>query len=76
MRPPFAHWMVSENCLLAICGVTAPSTTVAVNIDVPALLGVPLSTPLLERARPRGSDPELTLQAYGGVPPVASRVNS
>ena len=36
--------------------------------------GVPLITPPPDRFKPVGSEPEMIVQAYGGVPPVAVSV--
>ena len=47
------------------------SWTVAVNVEGPAVVGVPPITPAEERLSPAGSEPELVDQEYGEVPPVA-----
>ena len=53
----------------------ALSVTLAVNGKLPATVGVPLITPVAAASRsPVGSEPELTLQLYGVVPPLACRV--
>jgi hypothetical protein len=47
----------------------------AVNLNVPAVVGVPEITPVdAARLNPAGSVPELTLQLYGVVPPLAANV--
>jgi hypothetical protein len=50
------------------------SVTVAVKLKVPLAVGVPEIWPVLvESVRPAGRLPVLIDQAYGAVPPVASR---
>ena len=49
----------------------AASLTCAVNVDVPAAVGVPERTPVAERLSPAGSVPLVMLQLYGLVPPLA-----
>jgi hypothetical protein len=51
----------------------APVTR-TVNVEVPAVVGVPPSTPPEDRERPAGSVPEEIDQLYGVVPPVAASV--
>jgi hypothetical protein len=65
--------IVIVNCALRLSRTGVPeSVTVMVNFDVPARVGLPLITPVaLSRRRPRGSDPAVTDQVYGVVPPVA-----
>ncbi len=51
------------------------SFTVTLNEDVPVVVGVPLMTPLVAfRDNPAGSDPPVTVQVYGGVPPLGVKV--
>jgi hypothetical protein len=50
------------------------SVTVAVKLNVPETVGAPEMVPLLARVRPAGKLPELTVQLYAGVPPLAWRV--
>ena len=53
----------------------AASFTCTVNDTVPAVVGVPEITPVdAARLKPAGSDPALTLQLYGAVPPLACSV--
>ena len=53
----------------------AASVTCTVNDTVPAVVGVPEITPVdAARLKPAGSDPALTLQLYGAVPPLACSV--
>ena len=47
------------------------SVTCRVMVEAPAVVGVPLMTPEF-RDNPAGSEPEVMLQVYGGVPPVAA----
>jgi hypothetical protein len=39
------------------CGGVVPSTTLIVNVKVPAVVGVPLSAPPLDSDSPAGSGP-------------------
>ena len=58
------------------CDADAPaeSCTVAVKLEVPATVGVPLMAPVLALSvRPAGSEPEVD-QLYGGCPPLAEIV--
>src|ERR1700675_4775920 len=41
------------------------------NVEDPAVVGVPPITPAAERVSPAGREPELVDQVYGDVPPVA-----
>ena len=50
------------------------SATCTVKVDVAAVVGVPEMTPALLRLRPVGRLPEVTVQAYGVLPPVATSV--
>jgi hypothetical protein len=50
------------------------SVTLTVKVEDPAVVGVPEIVPLVERLKPAGKDPELMLQEYGAVPPVAANV--
>ncbi len=64
--------MVTANALVALA--VALSVTRAVKLYVPAVVGVPLSTPLAAfNPSPGGSVPALTAQLKGSVPPVAAR---
>jgi hypothetical protein len=47
------------------------SVTEMVKEDDPAAVGVPESTPAPESEMPAGSVPELKVNEYGAVPPVA-----
>ena len=61
--------MVSD--CVAVCAVE--SVTFAVKLNDPAVVGVPEITPVdAVRLNPAGSVPELMLQLYGVVPPLAS----
>jgi hypothetical protein len=59
----------SENAKLAVA--ESEPVTVAVNAKVPAAVGVPAINPPEESARPAGSAPDVSPQAYGGVPQQA-----
>ena len=51
------------------------SVTLTVKFEVPAVVGVPLITPVEAlRERPAGKEPVRTLQARGGTPSEAVRV--
>ena len=51
------------------------SVILTVNVESPALLALPLMTPLvLFRDSPVGSLPEAIVQVYGDDPPVAAKV--
>jgi hypothetical protein len=64
------------NDCVAVCAVGAvESVTLAVKLNVPAVVGVPEIVPLAAASvRPAGSAPELMLQLYGVVPPLAANV--
>jgi len=50
------------------------STTCAVKLNVPAVVGVPVMAPVeLFSVKPAGSDPLVMENVYGGVPPPATR---
>jgi hypothetical protein len=53
---------------------TVESVAVIVKVDEPAVLGVPENTPADDRVKPAGSDPVVTENEYGAVPPVAVKV--
>ena len=64
-----------ETLKLLVAFTLELSETCAVNVNCPALLGVPDKFPLLaDSVNPPGSDPEVTDHAYGGVPPVAAKL--
>ena len=50
------------------------SVAVTVKVDVPAVVGVPEMMPPLVIDNPAGSDPAVTLNVYGAVPPLAVMV--
>jgi hypothetical protein len=69
-----AGLIVTANARLAVA-VTL-SVTWAVKLNVPAAVGVPLSTPLAGfSVSPGGGVPALTTQLRGSVPPEAARVS-
>jgi hypothetical protein len=61
---------VTENAFVAV----PPPVTWTVKFEVPAVVGVPDSTPPEERVSPAGSVPADTDQLYGTAPPVAANV--
>lgn len=54
--------------------VPAASNAWIVKVDTPAVVGVPASTPPADSVRPAGKDPESTLNVYGAMPPLATKV--
>ena len=70
--PPPAPVMITVN----EAAPAQPSAPVArtVRVNVPAVVGVPETTPAVLSARPSGSAPALIVNWYGGVPPVAVSV--
>jgi hypothetical protein len=67
---------VMLNDFVAVCAVDAvESVTFAVKLNDPAVVGVPEIVPVAAASvRPAGSVPELMLQLYGVVPPLAAMV--
>jgi hypothetical protein len=65
---------VMLNDFVAVWAGDEESFAWTVNVNVPAPVGVPEIVPLVESVRPPGNEPELTLQLYGVVPPVAASV--
>jgi hypothetical protein len=59
-------------CVAVCCGVEE-SVTVAVNVKVPALVGVPLKSPRLLNPKPGGSVPLVTVALNGCRPPVSGK---
>jgi hypothetical protein len=50
------------------------SVTFTVNVEEPAVVGVPLSTPAELKVNPAGAVPEEIVHVYGVVPPLAAKV--
>jgi hypothetical protein len=50
------------------------STTLTTNLNVPAVVGVPVMVPLLFSVNPTGNEPLLIDHVNGAVPPVAVTV--
>jgi hypothetical protein len=66
---------VSVNDFVEVCAVgVVESVTFAVKLNDPEAVGVPEIVPVAERVRPPGKAPELMLQVYGVVPPLAASV--
>jgi hypothetical protein len=63
---------VTENAFVAVCEPL--SATRAVKFDVPAEVGVPLSTPAVDSVKPPRSVPDWIDHVNGGVPPLAVKV--
>jgi hypothetical protein len=57
----------------AVCGGELESFILTVKREVPACVGIPVTVPDGERPKPVGSCPEVSLQLYGAVPPVADK---
>ena len=68
--------MMMPKAFVAVCAVgEVESFTCTVKLDVPAVVGVPEITPVeAAKVSPTGSDPELIVQVYGDVPPLAPSV--
>jgi hypothetical protein len=62
--------MVIVTGLLLVLAGFAESVALTVMVEVPAVVGVPVSEQLLFRVSPAGSDPVTNVQVYGAVPPV------
>jgi len=60
-------WMVQ----VAISVLPLASVTCVLNVYVPAVVGLPESTPVLLSVSPGGSVPEANAYLYGPVPPLA-----
>jgi hypothetical protein len=58
----------------ALCTGELESVTFTVNEAVPAVVGVPLTTPPLLSVNPVGNAPALIDQLYGLVPPLAVKL--
>jgi hypothetical protein len=64
---------VKPNCIAAVCAGDPESVTVIVNEKTPFEVGVPEIIPVVEdRLSPEGNWPPVTVQLYGGVPPLAA----
>ena len=65
--------MVMVKVCVAVCAVgVVESVTLAVKENEPEAVGVPETAPAVERVKPAGNAPALTLQLYGVVPPEAA----
>jgi hypothetical protein len=62
---------VSVKACVAVCGVEALSLTLTTIPKVPVDDGVPDITPVVDSAKPEGSDPEIIDHEYGDTPPAA-----
>ena len=61
------------SALLLVAAVLAESRTRTVKLDVATAVGVPLTVPVAAfKVSPAGSEPLVTDQLYGPVPPVAA----
>jgi hypothetical protein len=67
--------MVSGRGFVSLCIGVLASVTWNVGVAVPAVVGVPLTTPVTEfNVKPNGSVPEVTCHVRAPVPPVAVSV--
>ena len=65
-----------ESACVSVSGVPWEPVTFTVKLGAPAVVGVPLMTPVDEASeRPAGSEPESIVHVYGVVPPVATTVS-
>jgi hypothetical protein len=53
---------------------SAESVTPTEKVMLPAVVGVPVIAPFAASDRPAGSEPLLTVNVYGAVPPLAVTV--
>src|SRR5271169_788718 len=67
---------VIESVSVVDSAVGAESVTFTVNVEVPALVGVPAMVPEVPKVKPAGNDPvpATRLQVRVPVPPLAARV--
>ena len=59
-----AGLIVTENCFVAV----PPPVTWAVKLEVPAAVGVPLSTPVADRLSPQEASPQTRTNCKGSSP--------
>jgi hypothetical protein len=70
-----AATVMLSDCVAVSAAGMFESVTIAVKLNVPAVVGVPEIVPLAAaNVKPAGSVPVLTLQLYGAVPPLAVNV--
>jgi hypothetical protein len=50
------------------------SVAVTVKVYVPGVVGLPERTPMVDRLKPGGRDPDVRVNKYGAVPPEAEKV--
>ena len=62
----------TDNDAVVFCPPASANCTV--NVEVPVVVGVPLSTPAADRLTPAGSVPADNDQVYGAVPPEPASV--
>ena len=60
--------------LVVLCCGLLESVARTVGVLVPATVGVPVTVHPDPKARPLGSEPATTVQAYGPVPPLTGTV--
>jgi hypothetical protein len=66
--------VIDSDCVAVFAVGVVESVTFTVKVEEPAVVGVPEIVPVVESVKPAGKDPELMLQEYGAVPPVAASV--
>ena len=66
--------MVTVSSWVSDCEGVLASSTLAVKVNLPALVGCPVSSPVGRRSRPGGGVPAETDHVYGGVPSTAASV--
>jgi hypothetical protein len=70
---PWATTIVTT--LVALFGVVLESTACAVNVKVPAVVGVPVTAPVaVLSVNPAGSVPSEIDHVYGALPPKACKL--
>jgi hypothetical protein len=62
--------MTMETAPVDVLAGLAESVAFTVGVDVPAMVGVPVSEQLLFSVSPAGTEPLTSEQLYGAVPPV------
>ena len=66
---------IIESVVVAVAAGEAESVTVTLKLTVPAVVGVPVITPVALSVNPAGSAlPVASAHVYGALPPLATRV--
>src|ERR1051326_5988286 len=73
----FTHYgaalITKVNSFVLVAPLASSASTV--NVELPAVVGVPESTPALLRVKPTGKVPLERVQVYGDWPPLTARVS-